>query len=220
MFREMDPTLQAFNRWHSHFYHLGRMKDVLTDFKAVLLADMETRHSYIGDPFIFDARELTELVAAYRGDLYETENVVNIKKLVQASVNQQLTELQQLNGSSHTAQGSSVCNSFQLPGGFPDLRIAQAGNSRTTSNAICLRCAKQGHTAFDCSSNILPDGKTCFLNRSSKANGAIICRAYNLKGCSAHDCAHDNSWKHICSFCGAASHHALAFHCQKAPGSD
>jgi hypothetical protein len=207
---EVDPTGRSAKRWQDHFQFLAAHRNCHSHFKAVLKADIEAQNRYVGTPTIFNAKTLSDMVNRYVQE-------IEIQSQVQSQLQSRMAEWEAAQGARGTRQGGSQSkSSFRPEGGFPTSRKAH-NDSRTKWQSACIRCGREGHKCGDCTATTLLDGKPCFIDKSGKAGSDLICRAFNFRGSAVRGCQHGTEWKHVCSFCGAAGHHALAFHCQKAP---
>jgi hypothetical protein len=207
--REWDPTGRAAARWQQHFTYLSEHRERDEFFEAILKADIETRNEYVANPTQFSPTQLNEAIYRYKQEI-----------LQERSDWKQAAELEKFKASfeaSRSRQSSSQrgSSSFRPEGGFPTSR--KVHNQGRRGRGTCIRCAHAGHSCGDCTATSLPDGKPCFVDRFGRAGTETVCRGFNIRGAAAKSCQHGDMWKHVCSFCGAADHHALAFHCQKAP---
>lgn len=108
-----------------------------------------------------------------------------------------------------SASGSGSANHTSRP--FRD------GRPSDTSTEVCLVCARTGHRANACSFKVRASGRACFAEFRgnqlvAKATQRTICSWFNLRG----QCSRPRSGthgQHVCSYCGAADHHASSQSC-------
>ncbi|KAL4252531.1 hypothetical protein AB1N83_014447 [Pleurotus pulmonarius] len=190
-----------FMRWDNHYGFFEERTDAAEHFQAILEVDINMRKDYIVKPFAFSR------------SLYN--NTYEAAKLsIRVATIERLHRLHPDTSSVRPPRALDSRSAPSIAHGAP----FRKGSSSDPSSAVCLRCARRGHTLTTCLATSFEDGQkiTTTTQNGSLARGpSILCHVWNVRG--DRSCSHSPSRVHSCSFCGDKRHHALAWVCRKEP---
>jgi hypothetical protein len=205
------------DRWDQHFGFFESRPDLISSFPPALELDIRLRKEYNAIPFEFST--------LYYHEEYLKSIVDHRLKHIENST---LRPSLPIHSSSHPSSSYTprLGRPFQQKTPFqsqnPPFRKGAGGDP---SAAVCLICAKKGHTFNTCTSTSFEDGRPLY---SRNLNGDIIapksptplCRIWNIRGDADKKCSHLPAQRlHLCSFCGDRSHFAFAWKCHPKPAT-
>ena len=211
-------------RWDDHFGFLESRVDAVENFPAILELDIRLRKDYNVTPFVYEPawyeREYEKAKTDYR--LRRVENEQHPKRSDgDAPWLHPFRSLAKLPSPSRFLGGEPGGRGANDRGSPFPFRMGSGGDP---ASAVCLICARRGHTFSACGYNTLEDGKAVFAtchegNLQTVKGSHALCRDWNIRGDSDRACLHRDARVHQCSFCGDKQHHAFAWICRKAPPS-
>lgn len=209
----------VFSRWERHYKVLSSKENFRLNFTAILRFDIRYRREYNANPFQFDQAHFDRMFVEVRDGLRDErakeleERFKHFGRPAEGSVVRS-----QSRSLGRYEPYPAASTSPAAPGGHSSFRRG-SGDGRS-SVPICLICARTGHKFSECTFERTDRNKPTFcrhLDRKivSISSAAPVCILFNLRGSAA--CSRDHPEQHLCSFCGARSHHACSRICTGSP---
>lgn len=207
----------VFSRWERHYKILSSRENFRDNFTAILRFDIRYRREYNANPFQFDQAHFDRMFVEVR-DALRDERARDLEdrfrrfgRPAEGGVVRSQTR------SLYRHDPYPVSSSSPGSAAGPNPFRKGSGDGRS-SDPICLICARTGHKFSECSFQKTDQNKATFcrhLDRKivSVSSAAPICILFNLRGSAA--CTREHPEQHLCSFCGARSHHTCSRICTK-----
>lgn len=198
-------------RWERHFKILSSKDNLRNNFRAILQFDICYRREYTANPFKFDQLHFDTMFSEEREKIRDLKTKDLEEKFYRSG--------RPVNGNGFPRHSSVRYDPYPRPSSASNTAGSSSfrgGSGDKSGVPICLICARLGHTYAQCSFDKTEGNRATFSKHVdgrivSAAGGASICIWWNLKG--KIGCTRDHPNQHLCSFCGARSHHACSRVC-------
>ncbi|KAN0101068.1 hypothetical protein V8E55_001052 [Tylopilus felleus] len=205
-----DPKVaqpEIYECWLNHYSLLSKDEAICSNFKAIIIFDMNWHTSYTAQPFIHDPVE-------WQLHLQATKNEIATEHFLQLSSRDEHSNTSHRYNPYDSSRKNVRCPRDHHDQSFWD----NTSDIKSKSDLTCLICGHNSHRITECKEEITTKDKPTFakfingqLARCS--NDAPICTLFNLI-IARKLCKHSHApSQHLCFLCGENTHAALACLC-------
>ncbi|KAF8125872.1 hypothetical protein EV363DRAFT_1453447 [Boletus edulis] len=217
-----DPNIHE--RWNTHYDLLSKDEAIHSNFKAILMFDINWRASYATQPF---THGLVQWLLHLQVTLSYLFIALSYIRLFQSTKSEIATErLAQLSScedrfssSLHYEPYNTACKNARRPCDAHDQSFRDhPSESKPKSDPTCLICGRNGHHIAECQEETTMKGKQMFAKFADKqlihrSNDSPIYIIFNLNITQKPCKQSHGSTQHVCSLCRDSAHAALSRLC-------